>query len=135
MLCDPDNIEFHLLGYGYRPLRGVVNHGAYRLDQLEEKLNSIKPHVVWFLLFGLRHTAIRYQLRLTMNILLSVRILVLLSSVSKIENNSLLLPWNIKPIDCAAFWRAYAQGAKLSNFLVSAEICDEIERDDNFYQR
>ncbi|MDH1224121.1 hypothetical protein, partial [Aeromonas caviae] len=48
--------------------------------------------------------------------------------------NSLLLPWNIKPIDCAAFWRAYAQGAKLSNFLVSAEICDEIERDDNFYQ-
>jgi hypothetical protein len=45
-----------------------------------------------------------------------------------------LLPWNIKPIDCAAFWRAYAQGAELSNFVVSTKVCDEIERDDFFYQ-
>lgn len=134
LLCDPDNIEFHLLGYGYRPLRGVVNHGAYRLDQLEEKLNSIKPHVVWFP--ALWPETYSYTLSIALDHEYPVVCPNIGAFIERIENrnNSLLLPWNIKPIDCAAFWRAYAQGAKLSNFLVSAEICDEIERDDNFYQ-
>ncbi|MEH8199725.1 glycosyltransferase [Aeromonas allosaccharophila] len=134
LLCDPDKIEFHLLGYGYRPLRGVVNHGAYRLDQLEEKLDSIKPHVVWFP--ALWPETYSYTLSIALEHTYPVVCPNIGAFVERIENrnHSLFLPWNIKPIDCAAFWRAYAQGAELSDFVVSSEVCDEIERDDIFYQ-
>lgn len=134
LLCDPNKIEFHLLGYGYRPLRGVVNHGAYRLDQLEEKLDSIKPHVVWFP--ALWPETYSYTLSIALEHTYPVVCPNIGAFVERIENrnHSLLLPWSIKPIDCAAFWRAYAQGAELSDFVVSSEVCDEIERDDIFYQ-
>lgn len=43
-------IEFHLLGYAYRQLNEklVVVHGAYEDSQLDAKLASIDPHLVWF---------------------------------------------------------------------------------------
>ena len=107
----------------------VVNHGAYRLDQLEEKLDSIKPHVVWFP--ALWPETYSYTLSIALEHTYPVVCPNIGAFVERIENrnHSLLLPWNIKPIDCAAFWRAYAQGAELSDFVVSSEVCDEIERD------
>jgi GT2 family glycosyltransferase len=47
---DPmDRLEFHLIGYAYKPLRETVEqHGAYRKGELLEKINEVKPHIVWF---------------------------------------------------------------------------------------
>ncbi|NLO54082.1 MAG: glycosyltransferase family 4 protein, partial [Gammaproteobacteria bacterium] len=46
-------LEFHLLGFAYRPLRtkpfsNLQVHGAYAEDELAELIVEIKPHVVWF---------------------------------------------------------------------------------------
>jgi len=42
-------IEFHLLGYGYRPLsKEVITHGAYREYEALERLFELEPDVVWF---------------------------------------------------------------------------------------
>lgn len=46
-------LEFHLLGFAYRPLRtkpfsNLQVHGAYAEDELAELIAEIKPHVVWF---------------------------------------------------------------------------------------
>ena len=46
-------LQFHLLGYAYRPLRGkpfshLQVHGAYQDADLLELIAEIKPHVVWF---------------------------------------------------------------------------------------
>ena len=46
-------LQFHLLGYAYRPLRGkpfshLQVHGAYQDADLPELIAEIKPHVVWF---------------------------------------------------------------------------------------
>ncbi|MDV6320552.1 glycosyltransferase [Chromohalobacter sp. HP20-39] len=42
-------IEFHLLGYGYRPLsKNVITHGPYAEEEGLESLLAIKPDVVWF---------------------------------------------------------------------------------------
>lgn len=46
-------LEFHLLGYAYRPLRtkpfsNLQVHGAYQEAELAELIAEIKPHVVWF---------------------------------------------------------------------------------------
>ncbi|HEC07073.1 MAG TPA: glycosyltransferase [Thiolapillus brandeum] len=42
-------LEFHLLGYAYRPLAdAVVEHGAYSEADLEQHLQAIRPDLVWF---------------------------------------------------------------------------------------
>jgi GT2 family glycosyltransferase len=42
-------LEFHLLGYAYRPLdEAVIEHGAYNERDLPQRLKDIQPDVVWF---------------------------------------------------------------------------------------
>ncbi|MGI9286509.1 MAG: hypothetical protein ACR2P1_14070, partial [Pseudomonadales bacterium] len=42
-------IEFHLIGYAYRPLSGAIKtHGPYQEDQLGDLLRELNPHCVWF---------------------------------------------------------------------------------------
>jgi len=43
-----ENIEFHLLGYAFRPLESVITHGAYSSNELSHKLMAIQPHVMWY---------------------------------------------------------------------------------------
>ena len=47
---DPlDRLEFHLLGYAYKPLREtVIQHGAYKNEDLQRKIKEIAPHIIWF---------------------------------------------------------------------------------------
>ncbi len=41
-------IQFHLLGYAYRPLHhSITNHGPYQPDTLDKKLTIIKPDLIW----------------------------------------------------------------------------------------
>lgn len=43
------NLEFHLLGYAYRPLReAVVTHGPYDDDDLPLLIRALAPDFVWF---------------------------------------------------------------------------------------
>lgn len=43
------DVEFHLLGYAYRPLsKNVISYGPYLLDEVDSKLLEIKPDVAWF---------------------------------------------------------------------------------------
>ncbi len=42
-------LEFHLLGYAYRPLaEAVVEHGAYSEADLPRHLRELQPDLVWF---------------------------------------------------------------------------------------
>ncbi len=42
-------LEFHLLGYAYRPLSGAVHeHGAYDESSVVEQIKALKPHLAWF---------------------------------------------------------------------------------------
>lgn len=47
---DPlDRLEFHLIGYAYKPLREtVIEHGAYKNEELQSLISEINPHVIWF---------------------------------------------------------------------------------------
>lgn len=47
---DPlDRLEFHLVGYAYKPLREtVISHGAYKNENLQSILKDIAPHIIWF---------------------------------------------------------------------------------------
>jgi GT2 family glycosyltransferase/glycosyltransferase involved in cell wall biosynthesis len=44
-----EDIEFHLLGYAFRALGDAVkSHGAYSSHDLQQKLDEIKPDVIWY---------------------------------------------------------------------------------------
>lgn len=47
---DPlDRLEFHLIGYAYKPLRETVTqHGAYKNDDLQKIIREVNPHIIWF---------------------------------------------------------------------------------------
>lgn len=47
---DPlDRLEFHLIGYAYKPMRETItSHGAYKNDELQGLIEQINPHVIWF---------------------------------------------------------------------------------------
>ena len=47
---DPLNrLEYHLLGYAYRPLApDVVQHGPYDDENLDALIAELKPHIIWF---------------------------------------------------------------------------------------
>lgn len=47
---DPlDRLEFHLIGYAYKPLREtVVPHGAYKNENLQKIIEDVAPHIIWF---------------------------------------------------------------------------------------
>lgn len=47
---DPLNrLDYHLLGYAYRPLAAqVVQHGAYVDENLDQLIRELQPHLIWF---------------------------------------------------------------------------------------
>jgi GT2 family glycosyltransferase len=47
---DPlERLEFHLIGYAYKPLREtVVQHGAYKNENLASIIKQVNPHIIWF---------------------------------------------------------------------------------------
>lgn len=44
-----NRLQYHLIGYAYKPLAPeVVQHGAYDDEKLDELIKTLKPHLIWF---------------------------------------------------------------------------------------
>jgi glycosyltransferase involved in cell wall biosynthesis len=44
-----NRLQYHLIGYAYKPLAPeVVQHGAYDDGKLDELIATLKPHLIWF---------------------------------------------------------------------------------------
>ncbi len=44
-----DAVEFHLIGYAYRPLEPSIHEtGPYKEDELETLIREANPHLIWF---------------------------------------------------------------------------------------
>ena len=41
-------VDFHLLGYACRPLKDVIEHGPYSSDNVQARIASIQPDIIWF---------------------------------------------------------------------------------------
>ena len=42
------NVEFHLLGYAYRKLKKIIDHGKYDANDIQDLIEKINPDVIWF---------------------------------------------------------------------------------------
>lgn len=96
---DPlDRLEFHLIGYAYKPLRETVTqHGAYKNENLQAIIKSVSPHIIWFP--AQWPETYCYVLSEAMKTGLPVLVPNLGSFVERVEGRpaSFVKPWNMQP--------------------------------------
>lgn len=116
--CHPKQVEFHLLGYAYRPLRGVITHGAYLAEQVDEKIDQIQPNVVWF------PAQVAETYSYTLSIALENALPVVCSNLGAFvervagREQSILLPYDMATEQLVNFWCRYAEGQDLKPLIV-----------------
>lgn len=99
---DPlDRLEFHLIGYAYKPLRETVTqHGAYKNNELQQIIQRVAPHIIWFP--AQWPETYCYVLSEAMKTALPVLVPDLGSFVERVEGRpaSFVKPWNMTPEQC-----------------------------------
>ena len=133
-------IEFHLLGYAYRPLDAVITHGAYNQDNLDRLIAEINPDVVWFP--ALWPETYSY----TLSVALKHNLPVVCPNIGAFperiicRESSYLVPWDYTSDDFTAYWRTLSSKnvdsiSQLSKSLQIAHKLDiEISNNSKFYE-
>lgn len=134
--CHPKQVEFHLLGYAYRPLRGVITHGAYLPEQVDEKIDQIQPDVVWF------PAQVAETYSYTLSIALANALPVVCSALGAFiervagREQSILLPYDMTAEQLVTFWCRYAEGESLPSSMAEegpAQLASSVTPVDDFY--
>lgn len=132
-------VEFHLLGYGFKPLNDVQTHGAYQAENLTAKLAAINADVVWFPAQWPETYSYTLSIALSLGLPVVYPDLGAFAERTQGRASSYMLPWQLPVAQLAEFWRALAQGAAVEHFLALAPISVAYSatplRMVNFYQQ
>lgn len=131
---DPKSVEFHLLGYGYRPLCRINNHGAYSCDELDAKLSEIDPDIIWYP--AQWPETYSYTLSIALERGLPVACSNLGAFIERIDGReySYLLPWNADVNHLSAFWLDLANQCEVEKHCVPCEsVTSDVDIDSDFY--
>jgi hypothetical protein len=115
-----DDVEFHLLGYAFKELKQVVEHGAYVLENLQGKLAAINADVAWF------PAQCPETYSYTLSTVFEQGLPVVYPNIGAFaeraegREHSYMLPWNLPAEQLAGFWRALSAGQPLNNWLATA---------------
>lgn len=131
---DKKTVEFHLLGYGYRPLCKIKNHGAYSNESLDTKLSEIAPDIIWY------PAQWPETYSYTLSIALERGFPVVCSNIGAFieriagREYSYLLPWNAGVNHLSSFWMDLANRLDVAKYCISGElVTSEINVDLDFY--
>jgi GT2 family glycosyltransferase/glycosyltransferase involved in cell wall biosynthesis len=112
-------IEFHLLGYAYRPLSSVVTHGPYKQNELFSKITAIEPDVIWFP----AKWPETYSYTLSTALLLPYPIICpdlgAFSERTFNQSGIVLLNKDLDDEQLVQFWKSYSKGDCVQKFTVS----------------
>lgn len=104
-------LEFHLIGYAYRPLsRAVHEHGAYEDAGIIDQIQALGPHLIWFP--ALWPETYSY----TLSEALRAGVPVVAPDIGAFPERlhgrplSWVRPWNDRPEDWLRFFRGLAAG-------------------------
>lgn len=120
------DVEFHLLGYAYRPLNGVITHGPYEHGELQEKIECISPDVIWFP----ANWPETYSYTLSSALLLSYPIVcpnvgAFSERTVNVSGNTLLKD-ALSVEELKTFWMLYAKKESVAEFVI-------LRKPDDFY--
>lgn len=93
-------LEYHLLGYAYKPLaEEVICHGPYRDEDLINKIQDIGPHIIWFP--AQWHETYCYVLTAVLRLGYPIICTDLGAFHERLSNRafSFILPWQTSPIE------------------------------------
>ncbi|GHA06360.1 glycosyltransferase [Oceanisphaera arctica] len=112
-------VEFHLLGYAFKPLQGLINHGPYQPENLQSKLDEIGADVTWFP--ALCPETYSYTLSTALGRGLPVVFpdIGAFAERTRGRPQSYMLPWNMPAEQVVAFWLALAAGKPVSDWLAA----------------
>ncbi|MBK8103462.1 MAG: glycosyltransferase [Cellvibrionales bacterium] len=95
-----NRLQYHLIGYAYKPLAPeVVQHGAYDDEKLDDLIKTLKPHLVWFP--AQWHETYCYTLSAALRSGLPILATDLGSFPERLEGRplSFIKPWRSTPIE------------------------------------
>ncbi len=124
-------LEFHLLGYAYRPLnKSVITHGPYDDNDVHQKIDEIGPDVLWYP--ALWPETYSYTLSTALNHALPVVVPDIGAFVERVKGRrySWILPWDSSVDDFVAHFVALSKG-ECPRF--SFNSGSELTNDEKFY--
>ncbi len=95
-----NRLQYHLVGYAYKPLAPeVVQHGAYDDKTLDQLIENLKPHLIWFP--AQWHETYCYTLSAALRSGLPILSTDLGSFPERLEGRplSFIKPWRTTPIE------------------------------------
>ncbi|MCE0558547.1 glycosyltransferase [Motilimonas sp. E26] len=104
-------IEFHLLGYAFKPLKSVTTYGQYNSEKLDELIRELQPDVIWFP--ALWPETYSY----TLSAALRSHAVIIASDLGAFKerlakrSSSIILPWDYSEQQWSNFWEAYLEGS------------------------
>ena len=132
-----DNIEFHLLGYAYRPLSSVITYGPYQQDDIRDKVTSIEPDVIWFT----AKWPETYSYTLSTALLMQYPVIcpdigAFSERVFELDG-ILLLDKNLTHDQLVKFWMCYSEKQSLQDFIIFKQESDFTKErlDEAFYTK
>lgn len=126
-------LEFHLLGYAYRPLnKSVITHGPYDDKDVRQKFDEIAPDVLWYP--ALWPETYSYTLSSALNHSLPVVVPDIGAFVERVKGRpfSWIVPWDSSAEDFVSLFDALSKGG-LSRF--SLKSGSELTDYERFYLR
>ncbi len=109
-------IEFHLLGYGYRPLSAeVMQHGEYSQKGFYRLLEKVSPDVIWFP--ALWPETYSYTLSLAMESGIPVVAPDIGAFPERLAGygHGAIVPWNLDPGEMYSYWQTVLEENDLYN--------------------
>lgn len=131
-------VEFHLLGYGFRDLQHVVTHGAYQTENLRAKLDAINADVVWFPAQWPETYSYTLSIALKLGLPVVYPNLGAFAERAQGREHSYMLAWDLPVAQLKDFWRALATGQAVESMLLGTSalcLADAPARVEEFYQR
>lgn len=114
-----DKVEFHLLGYGFKTLDLVVEHGAYQAENLQARLDAIAADVVWFPAQWPETYSYTFSIALGQGLPVVYPNLGAFAERAEGRAFSYMLPWDLRVERLAAFWLALTAGDPVDGWLAT----------------
>ncbi|MCX4028850.1 FkbM family methyltransferase [Endozoicomonas sp. SM1973] len=127
--------EFHLLGYAYKPLEGVITHGPYDIVEADDLIEQINPDCIWFPAVWPETYSYTLSIALRTNLpIICPNLGAFPERVSEREN-SILLPWDITINSLVDFWSSDLSNSKIGQHQIkSNEYNTDLYLNKDFYK-
>ncbi len=129
------DIEFHLLGYAYKPLDSVITHGPYEQSEVENRINDISPDLIWFPAKWPETYSYTLSIALTLPYKIICHNIGAFGERIASQKGALLLKSGLSLYELSEFWKLYNNDKSVAPFLDKTNDFDNSVINKDFYNK